>query len=104
MLADLAEIRYCAGDLGAALGVAKEANAVAKRRTNRVAECHSALVQGTILAVTGEGTEAAKLHEQSTISCAYPVRRSLNPNWLAFNSTLNDIINCVQYSLFFKPN
>ncbi len=63
MLADFAEMLYRAGDGDAALEVAKEANAVAKRRTDRVAECYSTLVRGTILAATGEegAVEARRL-------------------------------------------
>jgi len=65
MLADLAEILYRAGDLDAALVVAREADAVAKRRTDRIAEFHATLVQGMILAVTGESSQAARLLEQA---------------------------------------
>jgi class 3 adenylate cyclase/tetratricopeptide (TPR) repeat protein len=53
MLADFADVLYRAGDRDAALEVAKEADAVARRRTDRVAECHAALMLATILAATG---------------------------------------------------
>jgi hypothetical protein len=61
MLADFADVLYRAGDLGAALEVAREADAVAKRRTDRVGECHAALVQGTVLAAVGDDAEARQL-------------------------------------------
>ncbi len=61
MLADFADVLYRAGDLDAALEVAKEADAVARRRTDRVGECHAALVQGTVLAAIGEDAEARQL-------------------------------------------
>jgi adenylate cyclase len=57
MLADFADVLFRAGDRDAALEVAKEADAVARRRTDRVAECHAALVQGTILAAAGRKDE-----------------------------------------------
>jgi adenylate cyclase len=62
MLADFSEVLYRAGDLDAALEVAKEADTVARRRTDRVAECHAALMRGTILAVAGDknGAEARR--------------------------------------------
>ena len=63
MLADFADVLYRAGDRDAALEVAKEADAVARRRTDRVAECHAALMLATILAATGgnEDAEARRL-------------------------------------------
>ncbi|HEY4985009.1 MAG TPA: AAA family ATPase [Bradyrhizobium sp.] len=63
MLADFADVLYRAGDRDAALKVAKEAEAVARRRTDRVAECHAALMLATILAATGgkEDPEARRL-------------------------------------------
>jgi class 3 adenylate cyclase/tetratricopeptide (TPR) repeat protein len=57
MLADFADVLYRAGDLGAALEASEEAITVATRRTDRVAECHAALVRGLTLAVTGGGRE-----------------------------------------------
>ena len=42
-----------------------EAIAVAKRRTDRVAEFHATLMQGTIFAVGGRSNEAAGLLEQA---------------------------------------
>jgi class 3 adenylate cyclase len=50
MLADFADMLYRAGNLDAALEGAKEAIAVATRRTDRVAECHATLIQGMTLA------------------------------------------------------
>jgi tetratricopeptide (TPR) repeat protein len=63
MLADFADVLHRAGDLDTALEVAKEADAVARRRTDRVAECHAALVQGTILADAG-GSDDAEAQRQ----------------------------------------
>ena len=65
MLADLAEIQYRAGKPELALEAAMEAIAVAKRRTDRVAEFHATLMQGTIFAVGGRSNEAAGLLEQA---------------------------------------
>jgi len=67
MLADLAEMLFRADSVDAALQAAEEADAVAKRRTDRVAECHAVLIQGTIHAVTGKATEAARLVEQADL-------------------------------------
>ena len=50
MLADLADALYRAGDLDAALQAADEAIAVARRRTDRIAELHATLLRGLILA------------------------------------------------------
>jgi class 3 adenylate cyclase/tetratricopeptide (TPR) repeat protein len=57
MLADLADALYRAGDLGAALKVTEEAITVARRRTDRIAECHASLVRGMILAVADGGSD-----------------------------------------------
>jgi tetratricopeptide (TPR) repeat protein len=54
MLADFADTLYRAGDFDAALEATKEAITVARRRTDRVAECHATLIRGMILAVAGD--------------------------------------------------
>ena len=53
MLADFADVLYRGGDLDASLEASEEATAVAKRRTDRVAECHASLVRGMALAAAG---------------------------------------------------
>jgi class 3 adenylate cyclase/tetratricopeptide (TPR) repeat protein len=55
MLADFADLLYRAGDLDAALEASGEAITVAKRRTDRVAECHASLIRGMTLAVAAGG-------------------------------------------------
>jgi adenylate cyclase len=50
MLADLADARYRAGDRDAASAAADEAVAVARRRTDRIAELHATLLRGLVLA------------------------------------------------------
>jgi class 3 adenylate cyclase/tetratricopeptide (TPR) repeat protein len=68
MLADLADALYRAGDRGAALEAAEEAITVARRRTDRMAECHASLVRGMILAVAdggGDDGEASRLLEHA---------------------------------------
>jgi class 3 adenylate cyclase/tetratricopeptide (TPR) repeat protein len=60
MLADFADTLYRGGDIGAALEATKEALSVARRRTDRVAQCQATLLLGTILAVTGGGTDIAE--------------------------------------------
>jgi len=66
MLADFANLLHRGGDLDAALKVAKEADAVATLRNDRVAECHAALLQGTILAAAGtDDTEARRLLDRA---------------------------------------
>ena len=57
MLADLADTLYCSGDLGTALAVTEEAIAVARRRTDRIAECHASLVRGMTLTVGDGGSD-----------------------------------------------
>ncbi|MGB6397377.1 MAG: adenylate/guanylate cyclase domain-containing protein [Bradyrhizobium sp.] len=68
MLADLADALYRSGDPGAALAATEEAIAVARRRTDRIAECHASLVRGIILAVDDGGSgdgEAKRLLAQA---------------------------------------
>jgi len=66
MLADFADVLYRAGDLDAALEASEEAITVAKRRTDRVAECHASLVRGMTLAVAGgDDVEANRLLEHA---------------------------------------
>jgi adenylate cyclase len=55
MLADLADALYRAGDLVAALQAADEAIAVARRRTDRIAELHATLLRGLVLADASDG-------------------------------------------------
>jgi class 3 adenylate cyclase/tetratricopeptide (TPR) repeat protein len=54
MLADRADALYRAGDLDAAREAADEAIAVARRRTDRIAELHATLLRGLILAAVGD--------------------------------------------------
>jgi class 3 adenylate cyclase len=62
MLADLAEVRYLAGDNRRALATARAALDISCQRTARVAECRSALVRAAALNALGESdTEAAEL-------------------------------------------
>ena len=49
MLADLADALYRAGDREAASVAADEAVAVARRRTDRIAELHATLLRGLVL-------------------------------------------------------
>jgi hypothetical protein len=65
MLADFADTLYRAGDFGAALEATKEAITVARRRTDRVGECHATLIRGMILAVASDDGEAARLLEHA---------------------------------------
>jgi adenylate cyclase len=68
MLADLADALYRSGDLGAALAATEEAITVARRRTDRIAECHASLVRGITLAVADGGSgdeEAGRLLEHA---------------------------------------
>jgi class 3 adenylate cyclase/tetratricopeptide (TPR) repeat protein len=60
MLADLADALYRSGDFGAALKMSEEAISVARRRTDRMAEYHAALVRGITLAVADGGSGDAE--------------------------------------------
>jgi adenylate cyclase len=68
MLADLADALYRAGDLNAALEAADEAVAVARRRTDRIAELHGTLLRGLILAAAGDAQNDEEVGE--LITCA----------------------------------
>src|SRR6266851_3606059 len=54
MLADLGDALYRAGDFNAASEAVDEAIAVARRRTDRIAELHATLLRGLILAAAGD--------------------------------------------------
>jgi len=54
MLADFADMLYRAGDLDAALAASNEAIDVARRRTDRLAECHASAVRGLTIVATGD--------------------------------------------------
>jgi adenylate cyclase len=58
MLADSADALFRAGDFRAALEASREAIAVARRRTDRVAECHASSVRGLTLVAAGVGDDA----------------------------------------------
>ena len=49
MLADTTDILYRAGDFPAALEASVEAIAVARRRTDRIAELHATMLRGLVL-------------------------------------------------------
>ncbi|HKS20874.1 MAG TPA: adenylate/guanylate cyclase domain-containing protein [Bradyrhizobium sp.] len=57
MLADLADVLYRAGNFDAALPAADEAVAVARRRTDRIAELHATLLRGLVLGAAGDGRD-----------------------------------------------
>jgi adenylate cyclase len=61
MLADFADVLFCAGDLGAALEACGEAIAVSRRRTDRVAELHATVVRGLILAAADHVQNAQEI-------------------------------------------
>ena len=63
MLADFADVLYRARDLNAALEAADEAIAVARRRTDRIAELHATLLRGLILAAAGDGQYVEEISE-----------------------------------------
>lgn len=63
MLADLADTLYRAGDLNPALETADEALAVARRRTDRIAELHATLLRGLILAAAGDAQNDGEVRE-----------------------------------------
>jgi class 3 adenylate cyclase/tetratricopeptide (TPR) repeat protein len=66
MLADSADALYCSGDIGAALEVSEEAITVARRRTDRIAECHASLIRGLAVADGGsDDGEANRLLEHA---------------------------------------
>ena len=64
MLADFSDCLYRAGDLAAALEASEEAIAVARRRTDRLAECHASLVRGMTLADAGDDAGVAEAHRR----------------------------------------
>jgi hypothetical protein len=63
MLADLADALYRAGDMGTALATADEAVAVARRRTDRIAELHATLLRGLVLAAAGDARNDGEISE-----------------------------------------
>jgi adenylate cyclase len=66
MLADLAECHFYGGKLDQALAAAREAIAIAQRRTARCAECHASIISASILAnQEGANDEAESLLERA---------------------------------------
>ena len=63
MLADFADVLYRAGDLDAALAAVDEAVAVARRRTDRIAELHATLLRGLVLADAGDAKNDKEVSE-----------------------------------------
>jgi adenylate cyclase len=63
MLADFADALYRAGDLDAALAAVDEAVAVARRRTDRIAELHATLLRGLVLAAAGDAKNDKEVSE-----------------------------------------
>jgi len=63
MLADLADALYRAGDLDAASVAVDEAVAVARRRTDRIAELHATLLRGLVLADAGDAKNDKEVGE-----------------------------------------
>ena len=57
MLADFADMLYRAGDLAPALLASSEAIDVARRRTDRLDECHASAVQGLTLVAIGDAAD-----------------------------------------------
>jgi adenylate cyclase len=63
MLADFADALYRAGDLDAASVAVDEAVAVARRRTDRIAELHATLLRGLVLAAAGDAENDKEVGE-----------------------------------------
>jgi adenylate cyclase len=63
MLADFADALYRAGNLDAALVAVDEAIAVARRRTDRIAELHATLLRGLVLAAAGDAKNDREVDE-----------------------------------------
>ncbi|HLG82770.1 MAG TPA: adenylate/guanylate cyclase domain-containing protein [Bradyrhizobium sp.] len=66
MLADFADVLYRAGDLNAALETCDEAIAVARRRTDRIAEFHATVVRGLTLVAGGPVENADEIRQLVT--------------------------------------
>lgn len=92
MLASLADTLFRARELDAALEVAKESVAVARRKTDRIGECHAAMVQGMILANSGEDVEARRLFERAEHLLRISRAALLEPRLFYFRSQVERAI------------
>lgn len=61
MLADFADVLFCAGDFGVALEACEEAIEVSRRRTDRLAELHATVVRGLALAAADHVQNAEEI-------------------------------------------
>jgi adenylate cyclase len=66
MVAAYADALYRGRELGAAIDASKQAIAVAKRKTDRIAECYATIVLGlALVAISGDKAEAAALLDRA---------------------------------------